>query len=213
MLRAPEAARLFVRARREDRRLRSKVASIRSELQAGARLAPDRRALLERLPKGAVAAEVGVAEGRFSELILEVARPGVLHLIDPWDLDVPAYSPARYELLRERLAAERDAGRVVLHRGYSVESLAGFEDGSLDWAYLDAAHDYASVKADLEALAPKVRPGGLIAGHDYVRWASATDRYGVVEAVNGFVNETGSRLIALTNEGGKHDSYAFQVAG
>ena len=34
--------------------------------------------------------------------------------------------------------------------------------------YIDARHDYESVKEDLEHWLPKVKLGGIVAGHDYV---------------------------------------------
>ena len=40
--------------------------------------------LLEMMPKNSVCAEIGVFWGEFSRLILKVAEPKMLHLIDPW---------------------------------------------------------------------------------------------------------------------------------
>jgi predicted O-methyltransferase YrrM len=37
----------------------------------------------------------------------------------------------------------------------------------IDFLYVDAGHSYEAVKADLDAWAPFVKPGGLIAGDDY----------------------------------------------
>lgn len=37
----------------------------------------------------------------------------------------------------------------------------------IDYLYIDAAHDYASVRADLHAWVPHVRPGGVMLGDDY----------------------------------------------
>ena len=47
-----------------------------------------------------------------------------------------------------------------------------FGDASVDWVHLDARHDYASVKADIQAWLPKVKPGGWLSGDDYdaVKW-------------------------------------------
>lgn len=63
----------------------------------------------------------------------------------------------------------------------SVEASALFEDQSLDLVFLDAGHEYASIRADIEAWYPKVRSRGIIAGHDFTpSWP------GVIRAVTTF---------------------------
>lgn len=49
----------------------------------------------------------------------------------------------------------------------SVDAAKAFPDGSLDFVFLDAAHDYESVKADIRAWAPKLKDGAILAGHDF----------------------------------------------
>lgn len=49
----------------------------------------------------------------------------------------------------------------------SLEAAATYADNSLDFVFIDAQHDYDSVKADILAWAPKVKQGGILAGHDY----------------------------------------------
>jgi len=49
----------------------------------------------------------------------------------------------------------------------SIQAAGLYEDQSLDFVFIDAQHDYESVKKDILAWMPKVRPGGIIAGHDY----------------------------------------------
>lgn len=58
------------------------------------------------------------------------------------------------------------ADMIEIIEGDSAESAAKVPDASLAFAYLDAAHDYDSVRKDLAAWIPKVRPGGMLAGHD-----------------------------------------------
>jgi predicted O-methyltransferase YrrM len=56
-----------------------------------------------------------------------------------------------------------------------------YDDNSLDFVFLDASHDYESVKEDLNLWYPKVKPGCMFSGHDYhASWP------GVIKAVNEF---------------------------
>jgi len=52
-------------------------------------------------------------------------------------------------------------------RGDSVETASTYKDDSLDFVFIDGDHRYEFVKADIEAWVPKVKSGGIIAGHDY----------------------------------------------
>lgn len=44
---------------------------------------------------------------------------------------------------------------------------ATYADGSLDFVFIDAAHDYADTAELLRAFLPKMKPSGIIAGHDH----------------------------------------------
>jgi predicted O-methyltransferase YrrM len=48
----------------------------------------------------------------------------------------------------------------------SVEAARRYRDGSLDFVFLDASHEYEDVKADIVAWRPKIKPGGFLGGHD-----------------------------------------------
>jgi hypothetical protein len=54
-------------------------------------------------------------------------------------------------------------------RGTSKKTSEIFHDSSLDFIYIDANHSYDFVKEDLELWYPKVKPGGWVMGHDYLK--------------------------------------------
>lgn len=66
----------------------------------------------------------------------------------------------------------------------SVEAAGHVVDESLDFVFIDAIHSFEAVSSDLNAWFPKVRRGGLVAGHD-VSWS------GVREAVEQFLGDKG----------------------
>jgi predicted O-methyltransferase YrrM len=70
---------------------------------------------------------------------------------------------------------------VTPHVRGSIEASNEFKDESLDVVFIDADHSYAAVKADLEAWYPKLKPGGLMAGHDFV-FEDEASREGVIRA-------------------------------
>jgi hypothetical protein len=70
------------------------------------------------------------------------------------------------------------SGHYTAIRGDSADTASFYEDESLDFVFIDASHDYESFKKDLTSWFPKVKIGGLIAGHDYA------DAYqGIMKAV------------------------------
>jgi len=64
----------------------------------------------------------------------------------------------------------------------SVSASKMYADESLDAVFIDADHRYQSVKADILAWMPKVKNGGILAGHDY-----ALVHSGVIHAVDELV--------------------------
>ena len=62
--------------------------------------------------------------------------------------------------------------KVKVCRDYTTSCLKNFEDGSLDYVFVDARHDYKGALEDMENYWPKLRCGGILAGHDYMTQAS-----------------------------------------
>ena len=117
--------------------------------------------VIKRLPEGKVAGvEVGVSACAMSRALKE--RPGLtLYMVATW---LPFRHVGRDEQEANYMTA-RSIG--VAMRMDSVKASEAFSDGSLDFVFLDADHSYKGVKRDIEAWLPKVKPGGLLCGHDY----------------------------------------------
>ena len=65
-----------------------------------------------------------------------------------------------------------------------------FEDNSIAFLYIDTTHEYEHVIKEIDAWYPKVKLGGIIAGHDYFT-------PGVHRAVNEFFEIRPHPLISL----------------
>jgi predicted O-methyltransferase YrrM len=135
--------------------------------------------------------EVGVNDGWFSEWILRGWRGERLCSVDPWAAEIDRngdyanWTQERidsvYEAVVLRLGAYGERSEIL--RKTSADAAGDFPDRSLDFVYIDAAHDLGSVREDIAAWYPKVRPGGIIAGHDYHDGPLHGTVYGVKTAV------------------------------
>lgn len=121
-----------------------------------------------------VCAEVGVYRGQYARRIYDALNPLSLALIDPWGAfndgkytDYPKNDRDAWDRMFHRVSNSLGTlPGVSLIRGLSIPTAALYPDAMFDFVYVDADHAYDSVKADLLAWLPKVRPGGFIGGHD-----------------------------------------------
>jgi Methyltransferase domain len=148
------------------------------------RVFPSRETWLTIISEGSSIAEIGVANGDFSESILRLAKPDRLYLVDAWHTSRYARG---FERVCSRFAADIISGRVEIRRGYSTEILKTFGPSSLDMAYIDTTHAYALTAEELALCEPLIKPHGRIAGHDYCEGNAVTGTpYGVIQAVHEF---------------------------
>ena len=75
---------------------------------------------------------------------------------------------------------------VNIVRSISWEAADLYPDNSIDFVFVDACHDYDSVSKDIFAWYPKVKVGGIIAGHDI----EAADVKRAVREYFGLINKT-----------------------
>jgi len=153
--------------------------------------------LLNDLGLKGVGVEIGVKEGKFSERILRLWEGRVLYSVDPWRefgqneyIDVSNVPQQQQDALylqtiRRLLTFDR---RSVVWRLTSKEAAEILSNDTLDFCYIDADHNYRGISEDLRLWHPKVKRGGVLAGHDYIPdgkyWYG---EFGVQRAVNEFV--------------------------
>src|SRR5262245_10184860 len=173
-------------------------------------LLPTREHLLDCLPAGAVVAEVGVDRGFFSTEILKRTKPRKLHLVDAWGDE--RFHEGLKKSVEQNLAAEIHAGVVEINRGMSTAVLATFAPAYFDWVYIDTDHSYETTRAELALARTRVKPDGIIAGHDFTvgNWIDGI-RYGVIEAVREFCVEHDWEIRYLTTQSDGHDSFALRA--
>lgn len=158
--------------------------------------------LLTGLLTGNVA-EIGVAEGNFSEEILgwPIKFPK-LYLVDRWQC-VPsqkgdASNPQSWHdnnLARVQMRLAKYEDHIVFLRGESTEMARKVPDSSLVLVYIDADHSFDGVMNDIIAWKPKLVPGAYMAFHDY-----ENPNYGVKRAVNVFCRNYGLQVRSIPED-------------
>jgi hypothetical protein len=120
--------------------------------------------------------EIGVDRGEYSKLICETNTQIKLYGVDSW-LKYPEYHEYHdqaeldsiYEDMKFKLRNYIAEGQYIPIRKKSMDALADFADESLDFVYIDANHEANYPLDDITGWAKKVRIGGIVSGHDYVR--------------------------------------------
>lgn len=154
--------------------------------------------------------EIGVQRGLFSEKMLsEWKGCEKYYLVDVWKqqesyFDIANVGEEEQEQIyldaRNRMTQWK--AKTVFLRMYSTEAVDKLDDEEVDFIYVDARHDYCGVRQDIEMYWPKLREGGIMAGHDYVTaqevdvfsngsqdWSTCGDGTKHMGAVKGAVND------------------------
>lgn len=124
--------------------------------------------------------EVGVLFGEYSEILCLANRHLRLRCVDHWRAsrcfhDGRLMDQVQFDAWEAEARRRLDPFGAEILKMPSVEAAARIPDRSLDFAYIDADHSFATVAQDLAAWSPKVKIGGIIAGHDYVSMRPPAD--------------------------------------
>jgi cephalosporin hydroxylase len=138
---------------------------------------------------GDILVEVGCWHGKSSAFLeVEALNSGKrleIYHVDIWE-QAPGLNDGKVEVPCDKEQWIKNM-KPLLARGIglhpiqlpSLSAAKQFDDGSVAFCFIDADHSFESVKADIAAWLPKMKPGGLLAGHDYI-----PDQFpGVVQAV------------------------------
>jgi len=149
-------------------------------------------------------AEIGVADGRYSEILLKTIPGLKLYCVDPW---MPYEKNWRSEDYQEKAYTQAvvklgDYNCEII-RKTSIEASLEVPDKSLDFVFIDGAHTFDHVMTDVIVWSRKVRKKGIVSGHDYMHFTDS----GVVEAVNKYteIHKLELNLIQRNQENFKDD--------
>jgi hypothetical protein len=151
--------------------------------------------------------EVGVLRGAFSQHLLRYWNGQTLYGVDAWrhlsgvvDINNPDHNGHLNNLAEAFKALYGFQERSVLIRDLSERAAELFPLGTLDFVYIDAAHAYEHIRKDIAVWAPRVRKGGLIAGHDYLDGDLSCGEFGVKRAVDEWAQQHSLRVWTTTKD-------------
>ena len=134
------------------------------------------KAMVERFPAGSLFVELGSWKGMSAAyMAVEIINSGKdikFDCIDIWS-ETPYLGEGKQDLVGEALMnkfLENIAPvRHVINpiRKDSSLAAADYEDGSVDFVFIDGDHSYEGCKKDILAWLPKMKPNGVFSGHDY----------------------------------------------
>lgn len=158
--------------------------------------------------------EIGVQSGFYSHQILSESKLETLYSVDPWI----NFSDEEYVDVANVSQEEQDGlylqtikflmkfkTRSVCMRLTSEDAANVFQKDFFDFVYIDANHSYEGCKGDMNSWWPKLRSGGVFAGHDYIldgiyNTENKPTEFGVIAAVNEFVAINGLKLFVTEED-------------
>jgi hypothetical protein len=112
-----------------------------------------------------IGAEIGIYKGGFTKMFCEAGLK--MYAIDPWAPYYGDKNQGRLNLIYEEACNTLAPYDCVIVKKSSMEAQRDFRRGSLDFVYIDSDHRFKETAEDLVEWEKKVRPGGVVAGHDY----------------------------------------------
>jgi hypothetical protein len=138
-------------------------------------------------------AEIGIDRGAYSQAICEYNPRLYLYSIDSWStssfedgINQGAAMQAQFERHYKNAVNRLSKYNCTIIRAESLDAIKRFEDNSLDFVYIDANHNFVNIASDIYRWEKKVRPGGIVSGHDYHHFTLDRDNH-VKHVVDAYV--------------------------
>lgn len=153
--------------------------------------------LYHEAKKHKIIVEVGSWKGKSTHAICSGCKDGIVYAVDTWQGSIDEKDDTHWLAQREDVyetfkTNTNQFENLIKIKKPSVEGAKWFEDGSLDMVFIDAGHTYEAVIEDIEAWLPKVKPDGIICGHDYLpgTWMdvikAVDEKFGKPDSVEGY---------------------------
>ena len=108
-----------------------------------------------------------------------------MDIIDKWDYNWILENKEEVYTYDEFLKNMEPVKNIITPiKAFSKDVVDKYEDETIDFIFIDADHEYDGVIQDIKIWYPKVKKGGVIAGHDYTEYFS-----GVIKAVKEYFGE------------------------
>lgn len=161
-------------------------------------------ALLNRIRADTIV-EIGVRDGKNLLNLLSCNYIQQAYAVDIWkDTGIIAQNDERssQKILDEQyntvIELSQKDPRIHIIKDFSTNAAKLFPDEYFDFVYIDADHTEQAVTDDINSWWSKIRYGGILSGHDYspaiVNYGDYILTFGVIQAVNKFVNENKLQL-------------------
>lgn len=141
--------------------------------------------MAEFLPSGCRIAEVGVADGDsvifLAKRLLHHSKTFKIYAVD--NMQYGGY--IQMKTIYENLIKHGVAQYVEVIPKDSLEAAKDFNDGYLDFCFIDSSHEYLQTKKEIPVWYDKVKDLGILAGHDYYLYHNDVGR-----AVDELIPET-----------------------
>lgn len=82
-----------------------------------------------------------------------------------------------------------------------MDAVRWFDDNTLDFVFIDANHDYKHFAEDLREWHKKVKPGGIVSGHDWVNGCNGL-AFGVKQRMWEWIDENPDKQLIILNKRG-----------